>query len=182
MLEPTFTAGRFYKLVSKVKRMVSLTIKKPWNIINSRYTIKKVSYMWLCTKPFSRKKRDSNPRNSYPFTAFRVRPARPLRHFSVFQRCQGNIFFWTKQRSAQCFLLLLKGALQIARPRCGVRCCDEEVVSKVIVPHFAWCKYGASARWRNRFLCAIPFEPHNPQATGDTLPCYQNKPHGLLRI
>ena len=31
-----------------------------------------------------RKKRDSNPRNSYPFTAFRVRPVRPLRHFSVF--------------------------------------------------------------------------------------------------
>ena len=29
-----------------------------------------------------RRKRDSNPRNSYPFTAFRVRPVRPLRHFS----------------------------------------------------------------------------------------------------
>ena len=29
MLEPTFIEGRFYKLVSKVKRMVSLTIKKP---------------------------------------------------------------------------------------------------------------------------------------------------------
>ena len=29
-----------------------------------------------------RRERDSNPRNSYPFTAFRVRPVRPLRHFS----------------------------------------------------------------------------------------------------
>ena len=29
-----------------------------------------------------RRERDSNPRNSYPFTAFRVRPDRPLRHLS----------------------------------------------------------------------------------------------------
>ena len=29
-----------------------------------------------------RRERDSNPRNSCPFTAFRVRPDRPLRHLS----------------------------------------------------------------------------------------------------
>ena len=29
-----------------------------------------------------RRDRDSNPGNSYPFTAFRVRPDRPLRHLS----------------------------------------------------------------------------------------------------
>ena len=36
-----------------------------------------------------RKGRDSNPRNSCPFTAFRVRPDRPLRHLSFF--CGANI-------------------------------------------------------------------------------------------
>ena len=30
----------------------------------------------------SRRERDSNPRYSYPYTAFRVRPDRPLRHLS----------------------------------------------------------------------------------------------------
>lgn len=30
-----------------------------------------------------RKERDSNPRYSYPYTAFRVRPDRPLRHLSL---------------------------------------------------------------------------------------------------
>lgn len=30
-----------------------------------------------------RKERDSNPRYSYPYTAFRVRPDRPLRHLSM---------------------------------------------------------------------------------------------------
>src|SRR5574344_126373 len=30
-----------------------------------------------------RRRRDSNPRSSYPDTAFRVRPDRPLRHFSM---------------------------------------------------------------------------------------------------
>ena len=33
--------------------------------------------------PLQRKVRDSNPRNSYPFTAFRVRPVRPLRQLSL---------------------------------------------------------------------------------------------------
>ena len=38
-----------------------------------------------------RKVRDSNPRNSYPFTAFRVRPDRPLRQLSFPQkRCKGS--------------------------------------------------------------------------------------------
>ena len=32
---------------------------------------------------FWRKERDSNPRYSYPYTAFRVRPVRPLRHLSL---------------------------------------------------------------------------------------------------
>ena len=36
-----------------------------------------------------RKDRDSNPGNSCPFTAFRVRPDRPLRHLSG---CKGNAF------------------------------------------------------------------------------------------
>ena len=31
---------------------------------------------------FWRRERDSNPRYSYPYTAFRVRPDRPLRHLS----------------------------------------------------------------------------------------------------
>ena len=37
-----------------------------------------------------RKERDSNPRNSCPFTAFRVRPDRPLRHLSS---DKGNCFY-----------------------------------------------------------------------------------------
>ena len=40
-----------------------------------------------------RKERDSNPRYSYPYTAFRVRPDRPLRHLSLSQpknRCFGT--------------------------------------------------------------------------------------------
>ena len=36
-----------------------------------------------------RKERDSNPRNSYPFTAFRVRPVRPLRHLSFMNSMQS---------------------------------------------------------------------------------------------
>lgn len=36
-----------------------------------------------CSSPIKKRKdRDLNPRNSYPFTAFRVRPDRPLRHLS----------------------------------------------------------------------------------------------------
>ena len=40
-----------------------------------------------------RKERDSNPRYSYPYTAFRVRPDRPLRHLSMSRpknRCLGT--------------------------------------------------------------------------------------------
>ena len=35
-----------------------------------------------CSHSPLRRDRDSNPGNSYPFTAFRVRPDRPLRHLS----------------------------------------------------------------------------------------------------
>ena len=41
-----------------------------------------------------RRERDSNPRYSYPYTAFRVRPDRPLRHLSfVFERANIAIIF-----------------------------------------------------------------------------------------
>ena len=47
-----------------------------------------------------RRERDSNPRNSCPFTAFRVRPDRPLRHLSLnnwsLSECKYSYFF-TKQ-------------------------------------------------------------------------------------
>ena len=42
--------------------------------------------------PISRKDRDSNPGNSCPFTAFRVRPDRPLRHLSLLLRRKGSMF------------------------------------------------------------------------------------------
>ena len=41
---------------------------------------------------FWRKDRDSNPGNSCPFTAFRVRPDRPLRHLSLFGGQSYNFF------------------------------------------------------------------------------------------
>ena len=40
-----------------------------------------------------RKERDSNPRYSCPYTAFRVRPDRPLRHLSFQKRCKDRYFF-----------------------------------------------------------------------------------------
>ena len=48
-----------------------------------------------CFVLFLRKERDSNPRYSCPYTAFRVRPDRPLRHLSnAFCGCKGrNLFF-----------------------------------------------------------------------------------------
>ncbi|CCZ99362.1 resolvase domain [Alistipes sp. CAG:157] len=42
-----------------------------------------VRYRTLRRGSFWRKERDSNPRYSYPYTAFRVRPVRPLRHLSL---------------------------------------------------------------------------------------------------
>ena len=50
---------------------------------------------------FLRKDRDSNPGNSYPFTAFRVRPDRPLRHLSrsIFSDCGANVrVLWKKRK------------------------------------------------------------------------------------
>ena len=46
-----------------------------------------------------RRGRDSNPRNSCPFTAFRVRPDRPLRHLSLkatthLSGCKYSNFFY----------------------------------------------------------------------------------------
>jgi hypothetical protein len=40
-----------------------------------------------------RRRRDSNPRSSYPDTAFRVRPDRPLRHFSINCRTKVILFY-----------------------------------------------------------------------------------------
>ncbi len=40
-----------------------------------------------------RRERDSNPRYSYPYTAFRVRPDRPLRHLSFVSGCKYRDYF-----------------------------------------------------------------------------------------
>ena len=42
------------------------------------------------TIALSRRERDSNPRYSCPYTAFRVRPDRPLRHLSKIAAKQGS--------------------------------------------------------------------------------------------
>ena len=47
-----------------------------------------------------RRERDSNPRNSCPFTAFRVRPDRPLRHLSNCEcKYRDNFFIRANFRS-----------------------------------------------------------------------------------
>ena len=65
-----------------------------------RYKKQKVSNFSI---PFCfvilRRGRDSNPRNSCPFTAFRVRPDRPLRHLSFF--CGANIRTFFQNVSAK---------------------------------------------------------------------------------
>ena len=65
-----------------------------------RYKKQKVSNFSI---PFCfvilRRGRDSNPRNSCPFTAFRVRPDRPLRHLSFF--CGANIRTFFQNISAK---------------------------------------------------------------------------------
>ena len=53
---------------------------------------------WGKTK---RKDRDSNPGNSCPFTAFRVRPDRPLRHLSFFVPQSYNFFAKHAPRSGK---------------------------------------------------------------------------------
>ena len=53
--------------------------------------------------PFSlRKVRDSNPRTSYPVTAFRVRPVRPLRQLSFYD---GGLYFLDKKKAGVVCLL-----------------------------------------------------------------------------
>ena len=59
---------------------------------------KQVTELSVTCFSIQRRGRDSNPRNSCPFTAFRVRPDRPLRHLSlvlvVISECKYmNIFF-----------------------------------------------------------------------------------------
>ena len=52
---------------------------------NPRTQKKSVPQLAVCGTDIRvwRKERDSNPRYSYPYTAFRVRPDRPLRHLSL---------------------------------------------------------------------------------------------------
>ena len=64
-----------------------------------------------------RKERDSNPRNSYPFTAFRVRPVRPLRHLSFMNTLQIQDMFskYTRKRRKKSSLLgMPQGVLLIS--------------------------------------------------------------------
>ena len=62
---------------------------------NPRAQKKSVPQLAVCGTDIRvwRKERDSNPRYSYPYTAFRVRPDRPLRHLSMSRpknRCLGT--------------------------------------------------------------------------------------------
>ena len=50
-----------------------------------------------------RKERDSNPRYSCPYTAFRVRPDRPLRQFSSIFRTEKPSVWDCKYRHMFCF-------------------------------------------------------------------------------
>ncbi len=58
---------------------------------------KKMSFDIFLLRLVLRRERDSNPRNSCPFTAFRVRPDRPLRHLSfsipVVSECKYSNYF-----------------------------------------------------------------------------------------
>ena len=60
---------------------------------------KQVTELSVTCFSIQRRGRDSNPRNSCPFTAFRVRPDRPLRHLSFF--CGANIRTFFQNASAK---------------------------------------------------------------------------------
>ena len=61
-----------------------------------------------------RKERDSNPRYSYPYTAFRVRPDRPLRHLSECG-CKGSVFFADNQKKSIFFALYVAFFLRMSK-------------------------------------------------------------------
>ena len=70
-------------------------ILRPFRTNLSTPKIKKVANE--CLQPSRppgrlRRERDSNPRYSCPYTAFRVRPDRPLRHLSLFGGQSYNFF------------------------------------------------------------------------------------------
>ena len=72
---------------------------------NKKMSIKSTSPCFVC---FLRKGRDSNPRYSYPYTAFRVRPDRPLRHLSLcVLRCKCTNLFCNSNYFKQYFALFL---------------------------------------------------------------------------
>ena len=70
---------------------------------------KKMSFDISLLRFVLRKGRDSNPRYSYPYTAFRVRPDRPLRHLSLcVLRCKCTNLFLNYNYFNQYFALFLR--------------------------------------------------------------------------
>ena len=76
----------------RAKRVI-LCIYELWSLLRRLIKAQKKSDRITLSLQLWRKGRDSNPRYSCPYTAFRVRPDRPLRHLSFEKRCKDMYFF-----------------------------------------------------------------------------------------
>ena len=86
--------------------------------IKKRFAVRQTSFLFLRPCRFRwRRDRDSNPRYSCPYTAFRVRPDRPLRHLSFNSGAKIAIILIPRRFAVRNLCFVAKNVSRVPAPK-----------------------------------------------------------------